>query len=299
MKKTLFRMAVLLMTAMAMNAAEQTVTFNSQGGSVVASQTVTADGTVPYPEEPTKAGVYFDGWYKEAGCTNPCDYGAPVTGPVTLYAKWLTESDMIAGELGASVPADSVFEVNNNSAAAEGQPGWNTSWAKAVATIASGGNGSDAANSKSYVIKVTGNFQLAPSSSSTFTPGNIKVLIYAPANKTISFSDDKWYLLYAGANQTLILRSITLQGTVGSNTDANLVMRPGAVVSGGVPVSGGTFTMGGGTIYGRGAGAELANTAKSGASLAVKDASIIAKYDDFSDILDSGFATDKALVGWE
>jgi uncharacterized repeat protein (TIGR02543 family) len=240
-----FGAVLVLVTAMAMNvaAAESvyTVTFNSQGGSAIASQSVTAGYTVPYPAEPTKAGVFFDGWYKESGCINPCDYRAPVSGPITLYAKWLTENDMIAGEFGASVPASNMFEVNNANAAAAGEPGWNTSWAKARTDINNGGTG------KNYVIKVTGNFQLARVSSNTFTPGNIKVLIYAPTNKTIS-SSGSGDLLYAGANQTLILRNITLQGAPRSSANAHLLMRPGTVAS--VSVSGGTFTMSGGTSGG-------------------------------------------------
>jgi uncharacterized repeat protein (TIGR02543 family) len=223
------------------------VTFDSQEGSAVAAQTITDGGTVPYPKEPVKEGVFFGGWYSDADCTDPCDYAATVSGPLTLYAKWLTESEMIAGEFGASVPAGNVFEVNNASATAAGQPGWNNSWAKARAAINSGGNG------KNYVVKVTGNFQLADSSSSTFTPSNIKVLVYAPANKTISSSGDKGSLLNAGAKQTLILRSITLQGSVVSSTNAHLIMRPGTVVRGVGVSSGGTFTMSGGTISGNSA----------------------------------------------
>jgi uncharacterized repeat protein (TIGR02543 family) len=209
----------------------------------VAAQTIKDGGTVAYPAEPVKDGAFFGGWYKEAGAANPCDYRAPVTGPLTLYAKWLTESDMIAADLGASVPAGNVFEVNNNRAAAEGQPGWNNSWAKARAAINAGGAG------KNYVIKVTGNFQLAAVESSTFTPRTLKVLVYAPANKTISSSGGYGSLLYAGATQTLILRNITLQGPTVSAANATLVMRPG-MVSGRVSVSGGTFTMSGGTISG-------------------------------------------------
>jgi hypothetical protein len=149
---------------------------------------------------------------------------------------------MFAAEFGASVPASNIFEVNNASAAAAGQPGWNNSWAKVRAAINAGGVG------KNYVIKVTGNFQLAGVESSTFTPRTIKVLVYAPANKTISSSGGKGSLLNAGASQTLILRNITLQGSLMSNTNALMVMRSGTEVSGGVSVDGGTFTMSGGTI---------------------------------------------------
>jgi hypothetical protein len=133
--------------------------------------------------------------------------------------------------------------VTNNTATAAGQPVWDTSWAKVRAAINSGGSGSDAANSKNYVIKVVSNFQLAGDSS--FTSDNIKVLIHTPTDKTISSSE-----LSVGSNQTLILRHIILQESVSDSGDAHLLMRPGAVVSS-VSVDGGTFLMSGGTVSGR------------------------------------------------
>jgi uncharacterized repeat protein (TIGR02543 family) len=68
-----------------------TVEFNSQGGSAVASQTIPYNGKVTEPAtEPTRAGYYFYGWFKEADCTNEWDFGVDVLGTanVTLYAKW-------------------------------------------------------------------------------------------------------------------------------------------------------------------------------------------------------------------
>jgi uncharacterized repeat protein (TIGR02543 family) len=98
-----------------------TVSFDSQGGSYVASQTVAKGSTVFRPEDPVKEGVFFGGWYTDTDCSNPCDYTAMVSGTLTLYAKWWTESEMFAAEFGASVPAGNIFEVNNASAAAAGQ----------------------------------------------------------------------------------------------------------------------------------------------------------------------------------
>jgi hypothetical protein len=66
---------------------------------------------------------------------------------------------------------------------------------------------------------------------------------------------------------------------------------------GGVYVEGGEFWLNGGTVYGKGAGTGLANTASSGASLALSHASITAKYGNFDDIIESGAATDATLVG--
>ena len=66
-----------------------TVTFNSQGGSAVSSQTVNHGGKVSEPTDPTKTGYAFAGWYKESGCTNAWDFATDtVTSNITLYAKW-------------------------------------------------------------------------------------------------------------------------------------------------------------------------------------------------------------------
>jgi len=68
-----------------------TVTFDSQGGSAVVSQTVEQDAKVTEPTVPTKTDYAFGGWYKESGCTNAWNFDTDtVTANVTLYAKWIT-----------------------------------------------------------------------------------------------------------------------------------------------------------------------------------------------------------------
>lgn len=66
-----------------------TVTFNSQGGSAIAAQTVTNGSKVTKPADPTRNGYSFGGWFKDAACTNEWKFDSDiVTGNVTLYAKW-------------------------------------------------------------------------------------------------------------------------------------------------------------------------------------------------------------------
>ena len=70
-----------------------TVTFNSQGGSSVSSQTIEHGSKVAEPPNPTHTGFTFGGWYKEAACTNAWNFATDVvTGPTTLYAKWTPNS---------------------------------------------------------------------------------------------------------------------------------------------------------------------------------------------------------------
>ena len=65
-----------------------TVTFNSNGGSLVENQTVAEDGTVSKPADPTNGDFDFDGWYTDAACTTPYDFTTPVTGNLELFAGW-------------------------------------------------------------------------------------------------------------------------------------------------------------------------------------------------------------------
>ena len=66
-----------------------TVTFNSQGGSSVASQTVVPFKKAIQPSPPTRAKHKFVGWYKEPACVNVWNFATDVVPYyTTLYAKW-------------------------------------------------------------------------------------------------------------------------------------------------------------------------------------------------------------------
>ena len=65
-----------------------TVTFNSNGGSNVASITVDANGKITLPKDPTKADNTFGGWFTDSACTKAFDANTAITANITLYAKW-------------------------------------------------------------------------------------------------------------------------------------------------------------------------------------------------------------------
>ena len=69
-------------------AKDYTVTYESNGGSTVPSQTVKYNETANKPADPTKSGYTFAGWYTEEKLTNKYDFATPATGNITLYAKW-------------------------------------------------------------------------------------------------------------------------------------------------------------------------------------------------------------------
>ena len=65
-----------------------TVSFQSNGGTEVASQSVVNGNMAEKPEDPEKEGYFFDGWYSDADTSIPYDFDTPVTSSITLCAKW-------------------------------------------------------------------------------------------------------------------------------------------------------------------------------------------------------------------
>ena len=69
-----------------------TVTFNSMGGSEVKEQKVKAGEHAVKPENPTKDGVVFLGWFKSENFESEWVFDVDVVdSDITLYAKWLAE----------------------------------------------------------------------------------------------------------------------------------------------------------------------------------------------------------------
>jgi uncharacterized repeat protein (TIGR02543 family) len=65
-----------------------TVTFDSNGGSAVASVNVKDGATLTAPANPTRYGFNFLGWYCNPELTDPYNFSNPVPYSFTLYAKW-------------------------------------------------------------------------------------------------------------------------------------------------------------------------------------------------------------------
>ena len=64
------------------------VTFETEGGNTVPVQNILNGQKATKPDDPTKTGYAFDGWYTEEACTNLYEFTTPVTNVLTLYAKW-------------------------------------------------------------------------------------------------------------------------------------------------------------------------------------------------------------------
>lgn len=71
------------------------IVFNSNGGSVVDTQTVTTGGLAVYPKTPTKENYTFAYWCTDSELQNVYDFSTPVTNDITLYACWVQISNTV------------------------------------------------------------------------------------------------------------------------------------------------------------------------------------------------------------
>lgn len=67
---------------------EYTVSFNTNGGSAVSSQTLVSGSKVTDPGDPEKDDYTFAGWYSDEGLTSQYNFDNEVSSDFTLYAKW-------------------------------------------------------------------------------------------------------------------------------------------------------------------------------------------------------------------
>jgi len=66
-----------------------TVTFNTNGGGTITSQTIDKGDKATAPANPTKDGFVFLGWYTTQDFTgDPFDFNTAINANITLYAKW-------------------------------------------------------------------------------------------------------------------------------------------------------------------------------------------------------------------
>ncbi len=78
------------------------VTFDSNGGSNVTSQTVENGKTATMPQDPTRSGYTFLGWFTDEDFNEVYRFTTPVTEDITIYAKWKSKSRSSGGGGGGS-----------------------------------------------------------------------------------------------------------------------------------------------------------------------------------------------------
>ncbi len=66
-----------------------TITFDTQGGSKIDPITIKTGESITLPNNPTKEGYIFDGWYLSDTFVEEFNATKTITGNITLYAKWV------------------------------------------------------------------------------------------------------------------------------------------------------------------------------------------------------------------
>ncbi|MBR1558344.1 MAG: InlB B-repeat-containing protein [Prevotella sp.] len=97
-----------------------TVTFDSNDGSDVSSQSVRYEATATKPDDPTKTAsteYTFEGWYSDSGLTTPFSFDTAIKEDITLYAKW-TETAVTPQKTAGSISyaTASVSKTTNDAA---------------------------------------------------------------------------------------------------------------------------------------------------------------------------------------
>ena len=90
--------------------ATDTVTFNSEGGSTVSSQSGLQGTTITLPSAPSRAGYVFAGWFAAPSGGSALTSPYTLTGSVTLYAQWTanaTDTVTFNSEGGSTVSSQS------------------------------------------------------------------------------------------------------------------------------------------------------------------------------------------------
>ena len=158
-----------------------TVTFNSNGGSTVASIRVVGGETVEMPENPVREGYVFAGWYKDEAFTESFKFGTDgdkITKDTTLYAQWLDE-DLLIAEYSASeivigyANGDSSQHVTKNITLPAKIYSSDISWVSSSSAISSNGNVTRQDNDIVVTLTATAMYNGKSAETKTF---NIKVI---------------------------------------------------------------------------------------------------------------------------
>lgn len=110
-----------------------TVTFDSNGGSTIASQNIHIGTMATQPMNPTRSGYTFQGWYTAKNGGTKYDFSQTVNGDMTLYAHWAKEPNALQ-RLAGDTRYDTMGAVVNAA-------NWKTG---GTVIVASGGNYPDA-----------------------------------------------------------------------------------------------------------------------------------------------------------
>lgn len=131
------------------SSAKNTVSFDTNGGSSISQQYITENGQLQQPMSPTREGYKFEGWYLDAAYNEPAKFPLTITKDITLYAKWVPES-----QTGTSTSAST--SSSSSSSAASGQSTGSASGVVSGGGTSSGGTSSGGSSGGGYAPSGSG-----------------------------------------------------------------------------------------------------------------------------------------------
>ena len=276
--------ATVTVTAASSSVITYTVTFNSNGGSNVATQTVNSGGTVTRPENPTRSDYAFDNWYSDWDLTMVYDFSTPVTGNITLRARWNPVYTVTFNSNGGNDIPDQIVEPDGTVTRPENPTrsdyafdNWYSDWDMTMVYDFStpvtenivlyakwNFSGDIPANSlagklswlqdnaernTSYTLEVNANESIESHTLSYDGKGNITItLIGVGANRIISLSSNG-AMFTVDSGVTLILdNNVTLRGR-SSNTDSLVKVNGMLIMNDGATITGNTSSDHGGGVF--------------------------------------------------
>jgi len=91
------------------------ITFETNGGSHVSTQTIFKGQPISRPKDPTRSGYNFEGWYRDNGTfAAGWDFGAVPSGDMTLYACWSQVLSIGITLSGLDQPGKVIFSIPYN-----------------------------------------------------------------------------------------------------------------------------------------------------------------------------------------
>ncbi len=181
-------------------AKQYSVSFDTDGGSIIAPLSVDENAELQKPEDPTRNGYTFKGWYLDEEGTQPASFPMKITADTTLYALWTevpatqpeTENKEAEEKTEESASSENSSSSTTGSASANGKT--NNSGSSASGSNASGktsnsgktsGNGSSAKGS-SNSGSGSSSSNSSSSSSSSNRGGGESVSFTAANGRTLS-----------------------------------------------------------------------------------------------------------------
>lgn len=188
-----------------------TVTYTDNGvflSNVTFEDVVYGAKAPAYPDTPTRTGYTFGGWYKDSGLTTAWDFeNDTITGPTTIYAKWMEKANVSIDEDAQTYTWDS----NPKSFAISGTPNtgftvqykvngnWTTTAPSAVGTYDVKITRAEDDTYKAYEKIITGGLVIRAATPTADAPTAINNLVYdgEPHNLISSETSEHGYWEYS------------------------------------------------------------------------------------------------------